>query len=114
MTEKDIEQRFRLQCKLHGCHAVKFIDPSRDGAPDRFVLTPWGMSLFVEFKKPGEQPRRNQIQYLLMLNEMGYLAFTANDSDTPLNLILMLQASSDRSELYRSLCQGQIKALNKL
>ena len=112
--EKDIENTFRLQCKLNGCKAIKMIDPSEDGAPDRMVLTPWGLVFFVEFKRPDEKPRRNQLKYMLKLNEWGFLAFTATEPDTPTSLILMLGSSVNRHELYQKLCTSQVERFRNL
>ena len=111
--EHTIEQNFRLQCKLHGCKAIKFEDPGEAGAPDRLVITPMGLTFFVEFKQPGEKPRRNQLKYMLKLNQWGFLAFAACEVDTPLHVILMLQNSNDRDKLYKSLCAGQCARLRK-
>lgn len=57
--ENRIEAYFRRQCRLHGLLPLKFVSPARNGVPDRVVITPAG-TVFVELKRPGEQPTRLQ------------------------------------------------------
>lgn len=111
--ESKIEKEFRDRVKECGCRAVKFTDPGEDGAPDRQVLTPWGQVVFVEFKQPGEQPRPNQLRYMLKLCRMGFLAFAANDVEVPMDAIHMLGADPRRDELYKALCERQAAALER-
>jgi len=112
--EIKIEKDFCLAVKQeYNCQVIKFSDPAKDGAPDRLVLTPWGLPLFIEFKLPGENPRPNQMKYMYDLCKRGYLAFAANDATTPLNLVELLRASDDRTEFYRDLVTRQIKYLKR-
>ena len=113
MKENDIEKRFRDECKKYNCKAIKFADLSEDGAPDRLVLTPWGLCFFVEFKAPGKQPRLNQIRYMLELNRMGFLALAADNVETPLDVIMMLECNMHRTDLYKSFCNAQIRHLER-
>jgi len=56
LTEKDIEAYFRDECKSRGWGCYKNIsDPRRGGTPgfpDRTVVLPSGMVVFVELKSP--------------------------------------------------------------
>jgi len=79
MLEKDIENRFVRYARKRGCRAVKFADPASPGGPDRLVLCPKGKSFFVEFKRPGEQPRANQLAYHRMLEKLGHDVFVSDD-----------------------------------
>ena len=59
MRENPVEQRLYEGCLRSGFMCLKFTSPARDGVPDRVVVTPVG-TVFVELKRPGERPRRNQ------------------------------------------------------
>jgi hypothetical protein len=60
----------RLAEAGHVC--LKFTSPGFPGVPDRIVLGDSGRVLFIEFKAPGQQPRRTQPAVIKMLREMGH------------------------------------------
>lgn len=60
VSEKDIEQYFRRKCKARGWLCLKFVSPGNRGVPDRIVLAGFGVTFWVEFKKPGEKPTKLQ------------------------------------------------------
>lgn len=70
--EKEEERLFKEGAKRLGCLAVKFVDPAKTGAPDRMVFCPNGKTVFFEFKRPGEPPRRDQREYQQGLREFGF------------------------------------------
>lgn len=76
--EKKIEDDFVLFARTLGVKAIKFIDPSNTGAPDRMVLMPGGQVLFIEFKAPGEGPDPKQVQYHKELRDLGFKVFVAD------------------------------------
>lgn len=43
-----------------------------DGYPDRIFWIPGGKPLFIEFKRPGEEPRPKQVYVHNMLRKLGY------------------------------------------
>lgn len=54
-----------------GCVHIK-LDLAKRDWPDRLVLGPGRMFLFVEFKRPGEKPRRGQTALHRVLNRLGF------------------------------------------
>jgi len=54
--EKTIEKTFVNHVTTSGGLALKFVSPGRRSVPDRLVLGPFGVSFFIEFKRPGENP----------------------------------------------------------
>lgn len=54
LKEKDIEKHLREKVKAAGGKAYKFISPGNSGVPDRIVLLPPGVVIFVELKAPGK------------------------------------------------------------
>ena len=59
--EKDIEQNVSKYAREDkGCLVLKLNVWGRIGWPDRLYLFPMGRVLFIEFKLPGEEPKRLQ------------------------------------------------------
>jgi len=85
--EKKAEQEFCKWVKTIGGTAVKFADPSRPGAPDRIVLLPHGVAVFVEFKRPGKAPRENQKMWINWLQNRGFAAIVTDNAEEPITLI---------------------------
>lgn len=50
--EKDIEGRLRRMVEHYGGKCLKFTCPGWRGVPDRIVLLPGGVVIFVEMKRP--------------------------------------------------------------
>jgi excisionase family DNA binding protein len=89
--EKEIERRFCEYAKSKGCYPMKCNDPARRGANDRLVLVPGGKVAFVEFKRPGEEPRKDQIAYHQALWKMGFMSTVIDDvqeGETLINLLV--------------------------
>lgn len=56
MRESTIEKKFCEAAEIRGWLVRKFVSPGHRGVPDRIVLLPMGIAVFVEFKAPGETP----------------------------------------------------------
>jgi len=59
MLEKDIEQTVVDWAKTNGFLALK-VTFTENGYPDRLFISPFGHTIFIEFKRPGEVPRALQ------------------------------------------------------
>ena len=62
MLEKTLENRLRLAVERAGGLCLKWTSPGRRGVPDRMVLFPGGLIVFVELKRPGEKVRAQSLQ----------------------------------------------------
>lgn len=80
--EASIERKFCTAARREGCLALKFADPARRGAPDRIVLCPAGRAFFVEFKRPGEIPRREQREYHNRLALLGFKVYVCSSVES--------------------------------
>ena len=60
MLERDIEKALVAKVKSLGGTAEKFTSPNRRSVPDRIVILPGGMIIFVELKAPGKKPTEAQ------------------------------------------------------
>jgi len=86
--EKVAEGKFAHRLKRdYNLRAIKFVDPSRRGAPDRIVPLPKGICVFVEFKRAGEQPRAEQREYAAWLRSMGHIVYCCSYADEALGFV---------------------------
>ena len=71
-SEKALEKNLRVKVKALGGHALKFSSSIEAGYPDRIVLLPCGVSIFVEIKSEGEKPRKLQMIRHDELRQLGF------------------------------------------
>ena len=91
--ESDIERRLVQGVKKLGGRAYKFVSPGNVGVPDRLVVLPGGVVLFVEVKAPDGRLSPNQRLQMRELTQMGahvFVVWDAGDVDE------FLQACRDR------------------
>lgn len=60
MLEKTIEAYLVKRMKEIGGECYKWSSPGNRGVPDRICIFPNGLVLFVEVKKPGQEPSKLQ------------------------------------------------------
>lgn len=72
MLEKEVEQYLREQVKALGGKAYKFASPGNAGVPDRIVLLPGGVTIFVELKAPGKKPTPLQQAQQKKISNLGF------------------------------------------
>lgn len=72
MIERDVENHLIREVRKIGgdCRKVQWV--GRRGAPDRLVM--YKGAHFVELKRPGGKPRRNQLKEIHKLNRHGITA----------------------------------------
>ena len=58
--EKDVERVGCLYAQVRGWFEAKMTSPSKRGFPDRIYIRA-GRHVFVEWKRPGEKPTRQQL-----------------------------------------------------
>jgi hypothetical protein len=78
--EKTGEQKFLSFAKKRGCIVRKF--KGKKGDPDRVIFCPGGQTLFIEFKRPGEDARPEQWNRMQELADLGYTSALCNDFDS--------------------------------
>ena len=71
MRERDVEQKLRREVEKRGGRCFKFLS-SVSGVPDRILLLPGGLVIFVELKKEGEKPRKLQEVQMRKIRELGF------------------------------------------
>lgn len=70
--EHEIEDFAAARFAEAGHALLKFISPGFPGVPDRIVVASGGRVFFIEFKAPGQRPRRTQPKVIKMLKDMGH------------------------------------------
>lgn len=75
--EGRIEDYLIKQAKQHGIWESKFSPCGKNGIPDR-ILIGYGLTVFVELKKPNGTPRKLQRRVIQHMREHGAIVFVAN------------------------------------
>lgn len=75
MLEREIEAALGKAVKAVGGLCWKFVSPGLSGVPDRIVLLADGRTVYVELKKPGEQPRPLQLKRHRELTDRGHQVY---------------------------------------
>lgn len=72
IIEADVEDYLDRRVREEGGETRKVVWLGRRGAPDRRVMLPRpGFPCWVELKKPGEEPRKNQEREHRTMRELG-------------------------------------------
>lgn len=105
--ETNIENKFCRNisnwAREHGIllSCVKLNLQGRRGFPDRLVLWEGGNLVFIEFKRPGEAPRKLQKYIHEFLNDMGFKVEVYDDADVAFNSIqAKIRATAPANEKY--------------
>lgn len=73
--EHIIESYFVRKIKANFPNAQVHKYEIRKGEPDRICLLPGGRTVFVELKRPGEEPREDQLRAIKRLTALGFPTF---------------------------------------
>lgn len=77
MLEKEIEHYFKKGVEALGGKCLKFNSSIR-GVPDRIVLMQPGVTIFVEFKRPGKKLRVLQEVRKQEFERLGFKCYTVD------------------------------------
>lgn len=80
--ERDIEAYLVDKCKARGWGCYKFTSPQRRNVPDRIVIYPGGVIVFVELKAPGKKPTAGQLREHERLRALGCRVIVASSIET--------------------------------
>lgn len=72
LYEHELEDAAVARFAEAGHVCLKFVSPGFPGVPDRIVLGNNGRVVFIEFKAPGQKPRRTQPAVHKMMKDMGH------------------------------------------
>lgn len=72
VSEKAIERYLVERCREHGLPCLKYSNPNCVGYPDRLIVLPDGMVVWVELKSAGRKPSKIQRARMAVLISMGH------------------------------------------
>lgn len=79
MRERDLERQVGTYVKNLGGRFEKFTSPGNRGVPDRIVILPQGVLVFLEFKAPGKKPTILQQHFIDEYRRLGQHAYAVDD-----------------------------------
>lgn len=89
-AESELEARVRKYATSQGCLYWKFTSPGTDGVPDRIVVSPSGVTGYLELKAPGQKPTARQRYWLSILEKRHVWASWTDDYDEAITFIQLL------------------------
>lgn len=81
LLEKEIERPATFYAERRGWFEFKIMQASKRSIPDRFYAR-GGRLLFVEYKRPGEKPTRQQLRRHAEMREHGIEVHVIDNMDT--------------------------------
>lgn len=78
--EKDVESKWCKVARARGWKAYKFSSPGNSSVPDRMFIRK-GYVFFIEFKRPGGVPTKNQLEEHKELRRKGMLVLVIDYFD---------------------------------
>lgn len=93
--ENDIEKYLVRQVKLIGALCYKFTSPGTRGVPDRIILYQ-GNVFFIELKRPGGKPRKDQLKIMEKFKEQLIPVFVIDSKQGVDTLIYAMQSGIAR------------------
>lgn len=81
MRESEIEKYLCDRVKAEGGIALKFTSPGRKGVPDRIILMPGGVILFVELKANNAELNDAQYRTRILFNNLDTPIYAINSKN---------------------------------
>lgn len=95
--EKELEQALVKMVNRHGGLCLKWVCPGWAGVPDRMILLPGGIVIFVELKRPkGGQRSPMQIWWSRKLRDLGFLHFWVQKQEDIVAMELLIRDMTGR------------------
>jgi hypothetical protein len=108
LLEVDDEQRYVDWCVQEKiiCEKVKFITA---GYPDRLSIVPTGLHVWIEFKRRGKKPEKNQLYRIAKLRFSGALAGWTDDSRIAIAAVEAILVASRVPETWHQIAPLAIR-----
>jgi hypothetical protein len=81
MRESALERKLVDAVKAIGGVAPKWTSPGSAGVPDRIVILPNGLTVYVEMKAPGKQLDPLQVYWFKKLQKLGHKVYKLDSVD---------------------------------
>jgi hypothetical protein len=108
LLEVDDEQRYVDWCTQEQiiCEKVKFVTA---GYPDRLSMLPTGLHVWIEFKRRGKKPEKNQLYRIAKLRFSGALAGWTDDSRIAIDAVSSILAATRLPETWNQIATLAIR-----
>ena len=97
MRENSVEKAFIKACKRHGIRQHKWTTPNAPDAPDRIVFL-YATTVFVELKRPGEEPTVTQVMEHNDLRELGFSVYVVDTTRGSRELVARLKEEHEDAQ----------------
>lgn len=94
-SEKALEARLRREVERRGGIALKHTAQYHRGIPDRIILLPNGLIVFVELKSTGKKPTPLQIRAMEKLTALGFRCFVIDSTERLNELLTFIDKAND-------------------
>lgn len=81
MRESSLERRLVREVRAIGGIASKWVSPGNSGVPDRIVILPDGLTVYVEMKAPGKPLEPLQRKWAKTLRGLGHRVYKIDSND---------------------------------
>ena len=81
MRESAVEHHFRKRVKERGGHPRKFVSPGHRGVTDQIAIMPAGITIWVELKRPGEEPEPHQVREHQRLRDLDHIVLVLDTKE---------------------------------
>lgn len=81
MRESTLERRLVREVKRIGGLAPKWVSPGNSGVPDRLVILPDGLTVYVEMKAPGKPLQSLQESWKRKLLKRGHRHYKIDSNE---------------------------------
>jgi hypothetical protein len=81
MRESVLERRLVREVERIGGRAPKWVSPGNRGVPDRLVILPGGLTVFVEMKAPGKPLEPLQERWAKILRGLGQKVYKIDSQE---------------------------------
>lgn len=102
-SEKAIEAYLVKRAKEEGGKALKYFNPSETGYPDRLLILPGCLPIWIEVKSHGKKPRPIQMARIKELLALGQPVMVADSKEIIDNIIKVAKTNYK----LEYLCQHQ-------
>ena len=79
MKESEIENQVCKYASKAGWYVRKFSSPGHRGVPDRVLLSPTGLIIFIEFKAPSKKPSALQVDEIAQIRKRGGIVYIVDN-----------------------------------
>lgn len=85
--EATVEKEITDHAQSHGWLQYKFTSPGHKGVPDRLFISSLGRHIFLEIKRPGEEPEPLQLREIARINRNKGTAAWFDNSEAAIRFL---------------------------